>query len=767
MRKKKKIRKDNKSWSKYRDWFSPVLLKKFKPNNKDKKTQAPKFATIDIETQDWVNYVCGEVYWIDDNGKEKSYETDDISKLMLKCFEIAAKHQITDFVAHYGGKFDFLFFIKELVTSGRATLENIIPRGSSLLCFDATLNSSSTLRVDHKLPQKITFRDSSALLPFGLGSLTKSFNVQTLKGEMDFLFIEQVYKEEDYLASILNHDKCSLFYKKKQIFSLTKNIRLRKDRLRYWNMERFNLFPFRGKISNIHPYMVKRNKKGEIVENDWFYNITYPIFVKKDLITYLHHDCKSLHQVISAFFNAPLICSSKKKWTTASQALEVFRLFMNDDLHSLPDDDTFYHEGDVDGFVRQAYFGGRTEIFKPIFDNEINESEFLYYQDINSLYPFVMAKNEYPDKFLGWVEGEKEYNEHEMAIWHCRVKVPDNMYAPPLPIKREERLIFPTGVFKGYWTKYELEYARSLGCEILDYYEGAVFANAGPIFKNFIETLYNMRLEAKEKNDNVTQMTMKLLMNSCYGRMGINKERSKIIIDDGTFNKVKLIAEIDVNDQYSIRLSEKSERSRTMFSNPSIACFVTSYARVYLHENMRDVGVENVYYCDTDSLFTDKPMRLGKELGAMKLEYKCKSACFLLPKTYVNEEITEEDGSERAMKLTMKGFDYKNIRNAFTMNDFLDYLHGEASNISVTEKPKFATFKTALRMGEFVTMKNDPQINKIVDERREENHLKRTGRNKKYLKNDYKVSVRKLQGYYTKRKIVQGGFDTIPLRIYE
>lgn len=763
---KAKLNRPKTLWNKYVQWHEPILLRKFKPNNSAKRTQIPKFATIDIETQDWVNYVCGEVYWIDDNGKEHSFETGNISELMLKCFEIAAKYNIENFVAHYGGKFDFLFFIKELVSSGRATLDNIIPRGASLLCFDATLNPSSKLVVDFKLPQKITFRDSSALLPFSLGSLTKSFNVETLKGEMDFLFIEKVYKEEDYIDDILEHESCALFFNKKQVFKVTKNMRQR-SRLRYWNLERFNLFPHRGKLSYVAPYMVKKNKKGEIVENDWLQDVTYPIFTKKDLLTYLHHDCKSLHQVITAFFNAPLICSSKKKWTTASQAVEVFRLFMDESLHSLPDDDKFYHEGDVDGFVRMAYFGGRTEIFKPIFDDEVNDSDFLYYQDINSLYPFVMAKFEYPDKFLGWLEGEDEYNKNEMAIWHCKVRVPENMYAPPLPVKREERLIFPVGEFKGYWTKYELEYARSLGCEILEYYEGACFHNAGLIFKPFIETLYKMRLEAKEKNDNVTQMTMKLIMNSCYGRMGINKERSKIIIDDGTFNKVKLLAEIDFPDSSSIRLCEKPERARTMFSNPAIACFVTSYARVFLHENMREVGVKHVFYCDTDSLFTDKPMKVGKELGAMKLEYKCKSACFLLPKTYVNEGIVEEDGQVKAMKLTMKGFDYKNIRNAFTMDDFLDYLSGEVSNISVVEKAKFATFKTAVRMGEFVTMKNDPEIKKMVDERKEAEHLKKTGRKKKYLKKEYKVSVKKLQGYYTKRKITKNGFDTEPLRLYE
>jgi hypothetical protein len=766
MRKAKKQEKKSKGpWDKFKEWYKPILLRPVKLESKDQKTSIPKFATIDIETQDWVNYVCGEVYWKDSNGEEKSFETDNIHELMLKCFEIAGKDNITNFVAHYGGKFDFLFFIKDLMLSGYTTIENIMPRGASLLSFDAILHPTSKLSIDYN-PQKITFRDSSALLPFSLGSLTKSFNVETLKGEMDFLFVEKVYKEEDYLYEIINHEKCVLFFGHKQITNLTKHHKRRIDKLRYWNTERFPMIPFRGKLSLIEPYMLKKDKKGKVIKNDWFESITYPIFNKNDLLTYLHHDCKSLYQCLEAFFNAPLISSSKKKWTTASQAVEVFRLFLKNNLHSLPDDDVFFHEGNVDGFVREAYFGGRTEIFKPIFDDEVNDSDFLYYQDINSLYPYVMSKHKYPDKFLGWVFSQKEYDEHEFSIWHCKVRVPENMYAPPLATKREDRLIFPVGEFKGYWTKFELEYAKSIGCEVIELYEGVAFSDSGYIFKDFIETLYKMRLDAKEKNDNVTQMTMKLIMNSCYGRMGINKERSKIIIDDGNIHNAKPIADIDTEFGL-IRLSEKPERSRTMFSNPAIACFVTSYARVYLHQCMREVGEESVYYCDTDSLFTDKPMKVGKELGAMKLEYKCRSACFLLPKTYVNEDIIEEDGKHKAQKLTMKGFDFKNINNVFTMDDFLEYLNGEVGNISVIEKPKFATFKTALRMGEFVTMRNDPEISKLVDERREEAYLKKTGKKRKYLKQEYKVSVKKLQGYYTKRKITKGGFDTEALRIYD
>jgi hypothetical protein len=753
-------------WDK-REWYEPVTLEPYHPDSDNKLTKAPKFATIDIETQDWVNYVCGEVYWIAKNGQEMSFETNDIKALMIKCFEIKAKYKIRNFVAHFGGKFDFLFFIKALLYDLRIEIKNIIPRGPSILSFKAILHNPKRFGIESNKPVDITFRDSSALLPFALGSLTRSFNVETLKGEMDFLFVKQVYDGVDYLDDIIEHPSCVTFLSGKQISKITKDIRRREKWIRYWNFERYPLFPFLGKISYVRPYMLKLDKKGNVVKNDWFEEVTYPVFKRDDLLKYLHNDCKSLYQCIDAFFKAPLISSAKRKWTTASQAVEVFRLFLKTPLHSIPDSDDFWYEGNVDEFVRKAYFGGRTEIFKPVFDSEILGKDWLYYYDVNSLYPFVMKNHEYGDKFIGWIKGQKEYDEYDMAVWHCKVRVPENMYVPVLGTKVDDRLVFPVGEFSGYWTKYELEYAKTFGCEILELYEGAAFENVGYIFKDFINTLYQMRLDAKEKNDNVTQMVMKLIMNSCYGRMGINKNQSTIFIDDLTGKNARFIADIELDNGQYIRLSEKEEISRTMFSNPFIACMVTSYARIHLHKQIMSVGGEHVYYCDTDSVFSDVPMKTGKELGAMKLEYKCKSACFILPKTYVNDTIVMDDGHTKKQKLTMKGFDYKNIRNAFTIDEFVEYLNGEVGMISVTEKPKFATFKTALRMGEFVTMKNDPDIKRQVDKRKESEHFKKTGKKKKYVKKEYKLSEKTLQGRYNKRIIIQNGFDTEPLLIRE
>jgi hypothetical protein len=747
--------------------YEPVLLKPSPNRNNPQKIPPPKFATIDIETQDWVNYVCGEVYWKDKNNVEHSLESGSLEDILIQCFKVYQKHKINNFVAHYGGKFDFLFFLGYFIPHPAFEVTNIIPRGSSLLSFDVTMRPANGYDFGFPIPDgKITFRDSSGLLPFSLGSITKSFGVETLKGEMDFLFVQDVYNEVDYIDKIIKHKSCALFYKKKQIFKTLKDMKSEKNikHLRYWNLERFSLHPFRDKISLVKPYMQKRNKKNEVVNFDWSEEYTYPIFNRNDLLTYLHHDCKSLYQCIEAFFNAPLINIAKKKWTTASQSVEVLRLFLDMPLHSIPDDENMYKEGNVDEFARKAYFGGRTEIFKPVFDSRIGDKKFLSVFDVNSLYPFVMKQHEYPDKFLKWAKGKKAFNKYEMGIWRCKVKVPSDMYMPILAIKYNDRLVFPVGEFEGYWTKFELCYAMSHGCEVTEYIEGAIFENAGGMFKNFVETLYNMRLEAKEKDDNVTQMTMKLLMNSCYGRMGINKDRAKIIIDDGYYAKVKFIADIQTSHG-SIRLAEKADKATELFSNPAIACFVTSYARVHLHKQCVDVGVESVYYVDTDSCFTDKEMKTGKELGAMKLEYKCRSACFLLPKTYVAEDITEEHGKFKKQKLTMKGFDYKNIRNAFTFKDFCDFLYGEKDKIFTNEKPRFATFKTALQQGKFVTMKNDPALNRENDERREKLFLEKTGKKKRYVKDEYKLAVKQLKGYYTKREIINNGFDTRPLKI--
>jgi hypothetical protein len=67
--------------------------------------------------------------------------------------------------------------------------------------------------------------------------------------------------------------------------------------------------------------------------------------------------------------------------------------------------------------------------------------------------------------------------------------------------------------------------------------------------------------------------------------------------------------------------------------------YIAACSRTKLSEFMRVIGHKNIYYCDTDSIQTDKDMA-GNEmideniLGKWKLEDKITEAKFMAPKTY-------------------------------------------------------------------------------------------------------------------------------------
>lgn len=67
-----------------------------------------------------------------------------------------------------------------------------------------------------------------------------------------------------------------------------------------------------------------------------------------------------------------------------------------------------------------------------------------------------------------------------------------------------------------------------------------------------------------------------------------------------------------------------------------IAAAITSYARIHMSAFLQNREY-NVYYTDTDSIVTDKPLDksiIGKALGQLKLEYNISKGIFLAPKVY-------------------------------------------------------------------------------------------------------------------------------------
>jgi hypothetical protein len=333
-----------------------------------------------------------------------------------------------------------------------------------------------------------------------------------------------------------------------------------------------------------------------------------------------------------------------------------------------------------------------------------------------------MEANEFPNNFE---KGTNQYYENALGFYECEVECPD-MYLPPLGIVHQGKFIFPTGRFKGLFSVAEINYARSLGVTVKTGY-GFVFASAGFIFKQFVRELF--QIKQRSPSGSVDSTIAKLLLNSCYGRFGIHSQKENIVFDDGKTSGLKPLRELEV-DGKTYRLMLKTVELDT-FSNVAIASYVTSYARIYMHKLMRECENE-LYYMDTDSLFTTHNFPESSELGGLKKEYSCYDACFLLPKTYYVSGKKDSDGNPAPV--AMKGFDKKKIQH-FTFKDFFACLEGDLKSLKITQEPKFATFKTAMRLGGFLKMT--------------------------------KESTRQIRSHYDKREIIKLGnsWDTKPLHL--
>ncbi|PIS01510.1 MAG: hypothetical protein COT84_02005 [Chlamydiae bacterium CG10_big_fil_rev_8_21_14_0_10_35_9] len=745
---------------------------------KKKSKKKVVFATFDIEAFDWINFLCVGFY----DGNKKIYRWfPDLEEAIGFMYDYCKAFKIKVIFGHFAGKYDFNFLLKSIFFGDkqRFTIGGMIPRGSGILSMEIKERRNAKKK-------GINFVDSSALFPVGLKKLAKSMNVEIQKGSVDFKFLEDAWHDRDYSAKVL---------------TAVKNVPLDAIAEKFESVLEYRVF-YDGKEIKKLPKNYDRSKirycYSDFKSKDDKDYYEFKIDGKEEVLHYLEKDCISLWQSIYKFYQWPLVNMAGHAITVASQALRVWEAMLEVEVASL--------NWDEDDFVRKAYYGGRTEIFRTMYDNkylereyttpftndeleildaQIKRSEKLYYYDVNSLYPTVMSRHEYPCAFKKHLKGEKDFNGKAMAIWEVIVDVPESLWCPPLGISHEfdngdVRFIFPTGVFRGHWTVYELEYAKSLGVTILKFIKGIEFESGGYLFKKFIDTLYKMRLKAKQEKDSVTDMITKLLMNSCYGKLGMNIDREQLVIDD--YFSLDLIEHSLIYDEKSdieIRLCTKPVQLSNSKVNVAIPCFVTSYSRVLMHkECYMKAGKDHLFYTDTDSIFTTMKFDTGEKLGDLKLEYEVDSACFLLPKTYINEY--GEGFEAMKKKITMKGFESRKTSH-FKYEDLVEFLRGDLAELKIMQDFKFATLKTAMNRGSFLDMLNDPKRNKLLDEQKLQRWEKkykmilekdadmaiewRRNNPKPKLKKSYDYSYKSIKSSYSKRILDKSNILTTPIHL--
>lgn len=306
----------------------------------------------------------------------------------------------------------------------------------------------------------------------------------------------------------------------------------------------------------------------------------------------------------------------------------------------------WYYDLEIEDFIREAYCGGRTEVFKPRLETS------GFHLDVNSLYPYVMSMNihdrnkaaEYPigkpeftDRPALAEQMYREWQEYNAGLGfvNCRVYIPVQPI-PPLPVKMG-KLTFPCGEVFGTWTYEELDYAeKHCGVEIREFYAGVHFKETYPIFKRFVDCFYELKEEGSRTKNEPLRTLAKLLLNVGYGYTGMRRDDKTGLDSIENMSKYETISFINSETGYIEVPSEiKSE-----YIQVQVAAYVTSRARLVLLKALREVvnNGGNVYYCDTDSIVCDTPMNPDlideTKIGFWALESTPERGLFLRPKVY-------------------------------------------------------------------------------------------------------------------------------------
>ena len=308
--------------------------------------------------------------------------------------------------------------------------------------------------------------------------------------------------------------------------------------------------------------------------------------------------------------------------TVSGQAFNAYR-------HRFMENEIFIHTNEkATKLERSSYFGGRVE---PLWIGRYTAGR-VWRCDINSHYPYVMAQELYPTRFLGFYAASASPSPKWFSQgfrWISTISVHTDL--PIVPVRQGEKVIYPVGEFETTLAYPELALLDEYHIPY-KIYEYALYST-DRIFDHYVDYFYRYKTKYKvDGNKSFTALT-KLFLNGLYGKFG-QTLNEWLPYDDPGFGRDGIYEEWDIEKQdwNTIRVFEgkseiKGPASEGFNSFPAISSFITSYARAYLWRLMHTAGSHNVLYVDTDSLFlTDK----GKEnlegyfdeqqLGKLKIE---------------------------------------------------------------------------------------------------------------------------------------------------
>lgn len=286
--------------------------------------------------------------------------------------------------------------------------------------------------------------------------------------------------------------------------------------------------------------------------------------------------------------------------TVASQAFNAYRhRFMHYPIY-------VHTNPEAIALERKSYRGGRCEAF---FIGEVSNRN-LHYVDVNSMYPYVMQRDEYPTKLMGVYHDVSLYRLKKMLQkYHVIADITFEIDEPAIAVKTS-RLMFPIGVIDAVVCTQELRYILRYGS--INKIRSVAIYDTAPIFEEYVNFFYDLKRHYKKVGNNAFLLFTKYMLNSLYGKFGQKIAPLKEIegLKVGTEEKVISFFDVDANKWVTEYHFNGKAWIRDGFHESfdtfvAIASEVACNARMTLWEYMKIAGVDNVYYCDTDSLIVN------------------------------------------------------------------------------------------------------------------------------------------------------------------
>jgi len=324
------------------------------------------------------------------------------------------------------------------------------------------------------------------------------------------------------------------------------------------------------------------------------------------------------------------------KPTVASTAFNVWRhRFLNHRVY-------VHRQEEALTLEREAYRGGRTEC---LWVGK-RSGDVYYYVDVNNMYGYVLSNHNFPagiwrykSKTGKWDLAQKL--ERYAVIARVVLNCTDNWF----PYKWDNHTIYPVGRFRTVLTTPELQIA--MRCGWIESVDELVYYRKAPLFKDFVEYFYKLRLKYKQDSNTGFEKIAKLLVNSLYGKFGQRGFKQKKI-GECPIDMIgrEEVYDADTGEFYNLiyfagGVYEERREGESYNSFPAISAHVTAYARIYLKALVNTVPKHHAFYMDTDSLIVDevglqalKPYLSETRLGCLKIEYIAADLEIRAPKDY-------------------------------------------------------------------------------------------------------------------------------------